>query len=174
MTSLVFEKPQRALQDSYRAMIQDFVSHGEEPGPFPLSFPNEDFEAFLAKLDGCARGEGIPEGFVPHTTYWLVADGSVVGASNLRHSLTDRLRRVGGHIGYGVRPSARGRGYATELLRRTVHAARAMGLSDLLVTCNRDNTASARVIVKNGGVLDAEEFLPEAGITIQRYWIKAG
>lgn len=174
MTSLVFEKPHRALRDSYRSMIDDFVAHGEKPAPFTLRFPSEDFEAFLAKLDGCARGEGVFEGFVPHTTYWLVVDGSVVGASNLRHSLNDRLRRVGGHIGYGVRPSARGRGYATELLRRTVDAARSVGLADLLLTCDRDNTASARVIVKNGGLLDAEEFLPEERITIQRYWIKAG
>lgn len=171
---LVFEKPHSALRDSYRAMVDDFVRHGERPAPFPLLFENQDFEAFLARLDGCARGEGIFEGFVPHTTYWLVADGAVVGASNLRHALTDRLRREGGHIGYGVRPAARGRGYATELLRCTVNAARAMGISDLLLTCAKENQASARVIVKNGGVLDSEEYLPERGETVQRYWIAAG
>ena len=81
---------------------------GEALVPFPLAFENEDFSAFLGKLSACARGEGIPEGFVPHSTYWLVRDGSeVIGVSNLRHRLTKALRFEGGHIGYGVRPTAR-------------------------------------------------------------------
>lgn len=63
--------------------------------------------AGFARLAGCERGEGIPPGFVPHSTCWLVDDrDEVVGVANLRHRLTERLRVEGGHIGYGVRPSA--------------------------------------------------------------------
>src|SRR6266850_5512770 len=123
------------------------------------------------RLAAGARGEGLPPGFVPHTTYWLVSDGIVVGVANLRHSLTDALRREGGNIGYGVRPSARRRGFAHELLRRTLERARDLGLSEVLLTCDKTNIASVRTILKNGGVFVSEEFLPERGEVEQRYRI---
>ncbi len=116
--------PSESLRDSYRELIAEFEEAGESLVPFPLKFPNDDFSAFLDRLAACARGEGIPDGFVPHSTYWLVRDGvRVIGVSNLRHELTDSLRRDGGHIGYGIRPSERGKGAATELLRLTLQRA---------------------------------------------------
>src|ERR1700676_764268 len=111
----MFEEPHLRLQDSYRDLIREFPEGGEPLIPFTLTFPNDDFPAFVARLAACARGEGLPPGFVPNSTYWLVCDGAVVGVSNLRHALTDSLRREGGNIGYGVRPSARRRGFAGEL-----------------------------------------------------------
>ena len=168
---LRFEKPHAGLQDSYRDLIREFEEAGERLVPFPLMFPNGDFEAFLSKLAGCERGEGIPPGFVPHSTFWLVHNGEVVAVSNLRHSLTDALRRDGGNIGYGVRPSARGKGFAKEILRRTLVPAHELGLTAVLVICKKNNVASARTILANGGVLDSEEFLPKDSETLQRYWI---
>ena len=64
---LVFEKPHAGLQDSYRDLVREFLDAGEPLVPFPLAFPNEDFRSFLDRLSACARGEGIPAGFVPHT-----------------------------------------------------------------------------------------------------------
>lgn len=172
VAQLVFEKPHALLQDSYRSMVREFIERGEELVPFPLGFAHEDFAAFLAQLDACSRGEGLAERFVPHTTFWLVRDGAeVVGVSNLRHSLTERLRREGGHIGYGIRPSARGLGFATQLLRHTIGEARLRGIDQALLTCSKSNVASARTILKNGGVLVSEEFLPEYGEVVQRYLI---
>ena len=169
--SLLFGRPHAGLQDSYRDLIREFEAAGDPLVPFPLMFPNADFEAFLAQLAACTRGEGIPAGFVPHSTFWLVHEGAVVAVSNLRHSLTDKLRHDGGNIGYGVRPSARGRGFAKEILRRTLLPARELGLSEVLVICEKNNVASARTILANGGVLDSEEFLAKDSETIQRYWI---
>ena len=166
-----FEEPHAGLRDSYRELVREFRSADEPLIPFPLSFPNEKFPEFLARLAGCARGEGLPAGFVPHTTYWLACRGEVVGVSNLRHALTASLLREGGNIGYGVRPSARRRGYAGEILRRTLIRARDMGLSKVLLTCGKNNIASVRTILGNGGVLDSEEFLPERDEVVQRYWI---
>ena len=169
---LTFEKPHAGLQDSFRSLVSEFLERGEDLVPFPLSFAHEDFADFLAQLDACSRGEGLAEGFVAHTTYWLVRDGTeVVGVSNLRHVLTDYLRREGGHIGYGVRPSARQLGFATELLRQTLVEARRRGINPALVTCDKPNVASARAIVKNGGVLVSEEFVPKFGEVVQRYHI---
>ena len=79
------------------------------------------------------------------------------------------MLRAGGHIGYGIRPSARGRGLATWALQSVLARAPALGLRKVLVTCGDSNLASARVIEKTGGVLeDVRE--TELGFT-RRYWI---
>jgi predicted acetyltransferase len=166
---LCFEEPHAGLRDSYRDLIREFLEQGEPLVPFPLAFPNDDFSAFLALLASCAKGEGIPPGFVPHSTYWLTSNGIVVGVANLRHALTDALRREGGNIGYGVRPSARRMGFAHELLRRTLERARDLSLSEVLLTCGDSNEASIRTILRSGGVLVSKEFLPERGEVVRRY-----
>lgn len=173
-TQVLFERPHAALQDSFRSLVREFIVSGEPLVPFPLAFAHDDFGAFLEQLDASSRGSGIPEGFVPHTTFWLVQCGEVVGVSNLRHALNDNLRVDGGHIGYGVRPSARRRGHGTRLLRHTLAAAGAMGIGEVLLTCARANVASAATIVRCGGRLDSEAFVKHRGEVVQRYWIAAG
>lgn len=169
---LQFEEPHQGLQDSYRDLIREFRDAGEPLHPFSLTFPSEDFHAFVAHLAARARGEGVPPGFVASSTYWLVSDDVVVGVADLRHSLTDALRREGGNIGYGVRPSARRRGFAGMLLRNTLVRARELGLQEVLITCAKTNVASARTILGKGGVLLSEDLLPERGEVVQRYRIR--
>ncbi|MED4162879.1 GNAT family N-acetyltransferase, partial [Halalkalibacterium halodurans] len=76
-----------------------------------------------------------------------------------------------GHIGYGIRPSERGKGYATLMLKLGLEKAAALGLEKVLITCDKENLPSARTIQRNVGVLDSE-VVDERGIAIQRYWIK--
>ena len=105
-----------------------------------------------------------------HASYWWIAeDDTYLGAITLRHELNDFLLRAGGHIGYGIRPSARGRGLATWALRSVLVRAPALGLRTVLVTCGDSNLASARVIEKAGGVLEDVRDT-ELGRT-RRYWI---
>jgi predicted acetyltransferase len=170
--TLRFEEPHAGLCDSYRDLVDEFRRAGEPLVPFLLGYPNEDFPAFLASLAACKRGEGPALGFVPHSTYWLVCGDVVVGVVNLRHVLNDSLRREGGNIGYGVRPSARRRGFAGELLRGALARARELGMSEVLLTCDKDNAGSARTIVSHGGVLVSEELLAERGEAVQRYRIE--
>jgi predicted acetyltransferase len=168
-----FERPHGALAPSYRGLVREFLEQGEELVPFPLTFDNADFDAFVAKLVAGERGEGIPQGFVPNTTFWLVDErGEVVAVSNLRHGLTEKLRIEGGHIGYGVRPSARRRGHATEILRRTLAQARALGIEEALVTCAKQNMGSAATIRRCGGQLHSEAFVESRGEVVSRYLIK--
>ncbi|TCC51177.1 GNAT family N-acetyltransferase [Kribbella capetownensis] len=106
-----------------------------------------------------------------HATYlWIVEDGNYLGAISLRHALNAKLLEAGGHIGYGVRPSARGRGLAAWALGQVLEVARARGMDKVLVTCDEDNTASAKSIERNGGELEdiRETWLGLA----RRYWIK--
>lgn len=108
-------------------------------------------------------------GFVHATHWWIVEDGEYLGAIALRHSLTEKLLEGGGHIGYGVRPSARGRGLAAWALGEVVKHARERGLERVMVSCDIDNLASAKTIERNGGVL---EDIRETWLgTARRYWI---
>jgi predicted acetyltransferase len=164
-------RPAMEFRESYRALVAEFAARGEPFVPFPLGFPHENFEALLAQLAACAQGIGIPEGFVAHSTFWLVDDGEVVGVSNLRHRLTDSLRIEGGHIGYGVRPSARGRGHGTRMLALTLAEAARLAIPQALLTCAKENLASSAVIRANGGVLQDEAFLASRGEVVQRWWV---
>jgi predicted acetyltransferase len=167
-----FERPHAGLADSYRAMVGEILEAGEELIPFPLTFENGDFPAFVARLEAASRGEGIPADFVANTTFWLVDDrGEVVAVSNLRHGLTPRLRIEGGHIGYGVRPSARRRGHASEILRCTLMQARSHGIETALVTCAATNAGSRATILRCAGRLDSEEYVESRREVVQRYWI---
>ena len=170
--SLRLETPRLDLLESYRGLVREFENAGEDLVPFPLTFSHADGPAFVRRLARAARGEGLPDGFVAHSTYWLVLDGeTVVGVSNLRHELTPHLRHEGGHIGYGVRPSARGRGFGHEILRQTLQRAAGLGLGQVLIACDAKNERSIRVILRNGGELEADNVVAQDGEIMHRYWI---
>jgi predicted acetyltransferase len=170
--ALALVQPSNDLRDTYRALIAEFVANGNALVPFTLGFDNTDFDAFLSKLADCANGVGVPDGFVAHSTFWLVRDGTeVVGVSNIRHALTPALLREGGSLGYGIRPTARRQGLGTAILRLSLLRAAALGVPRVLVTCGKQNVASAGAILRNGGVLESEEYLADRGEIVQRYWI---
>ena len=110
-----------------------------------------------------------PDGWVHCTYWWVVEDDEVLGAIALRHELNDVLLQAGGHIGYGVRPSARRRGLASYALGAVLPYAAGLGLPRVLVTCNVDNEGSRRAIEHNGGEL---EDIRDTDIgRLRRYWI---
>ena len=163
-------KPDVGYERSYRGYMAEM--NGGELTPFTLSYPYEDFDALVRLLHDNAAGKDVPPGFAPNSTFWLIDDGrEIVGVSNLRHTLTPELERLGGHIGAGIRPSARGRGYGKLLMELTLVEALKRGIDRVLVTCDKGNKASARIIVNNGGVLESEEYMGEQNDMVQRYWI---
>ena len=93
-----------------------------------------------------------------------------VGAVNIRHYLNDSLLFTGGHIGDGIRPSERRKGFATSMIALALEECRKLGIPRVLMTCDKDNVASAKSILRNGGVLE-NEVINEEGVPEQRYWI---
>lgn len=139
--------------------------------PFTLDFDHSDFETLLQRLANHARGIGIPEGYSAHSTFWMVDGDQILGVSNLRHVLTDRLRQHGGHIGLGLRPSRRGQGLGRVLLALTIEQARLRGIGEIHIHCHRSNAASAAMIRSNGGVLVSEGVEDGSQEAIERYVI---
>lgn len=173
--SIQLQSPTLELKDSYLSHVAEFRERGEWLIPFVLRFPTDDFPAFLERLRLCALGSEVAQGYAPHETFWLVEDGvRVIGVSNLRLELNDNLRKDGGHIGYGIRPSARRRGHATFILKETLLKAKARGITRALVTAEKGNTGSIKTILKNGGIWDSEELLPGYNDVMQRFWIPVG
>jgi predicted acetyltransferase len=164
--------PSSGFELSHRSFVEEFRSKGERVVPWIADEPYQTFDEYVKKLLAAANGVGLPHGFLPHSTFWLIdSRREIVAISNLRHGLTEGLLRYGGHVGYGVRPSARRKGYATEVLRQTLLKARQLGLRKVRLTCDKDNVASCRTILRNGGEFDDEEFIPEHQRTTVRYWI---
>lgn len=129
------------------------------------------FDAWLSAIQRNSREETVTPGLVPATTFLAVRqeDGLLVGMLDLRHRLNDHLLAFGGHIGYSVRPSQRRQGYAVEMLGLGLEEARRLGLSRVLITCDKDNTASAHTICHYAAVLENE--VPEGSSITQRYWV---
>lgn len=171
-STLRLVQPTVALILSHETFLEEFVRLEEEVVPWIVAEPYDDFADYVSMLRDAARGVSIPPNFVAHSTFWLIDGRSeIVAISNLRHALTEELFDYGGHIGYGVRPSARRNGYGNEILRLTLIEAKDHGIERARLTCSTNNVASASTIVGNGGRLDEEEFMPEHNEQISRYWI---
>ena len=124
--------------------------------------------------NGCGtlffRRRRRPRHFVTAHCFCLTdGSGRMLGAIQIRHRLNEALLKSGGHIGYGVRPSERRKGYAETMLSLALPAAKKLGIDRALITCSKSNTASARTILHCGGVLENE--IEEEGRITQRYWI---
>jgi predicted acetyltransferase len=132
--------------------------------------PAEGWAGYLRKLDSYRRGVDLPSDRVPAAFLVAVVGDDLVGRVSIRHELNEFLTNFGGHIGYGVRPAHRRRSYASEILRQALIIARGEGIDRVLVTCDDDNVASAKVIERHGGVLEDVRSGPDC-LPKRRYWI---
>ncbi|AAT76003.1 predicted acetyltransferase of 30S ribosomal protein L7 [Mesoplasma florum L1] len=116
--------------------------------------------------------EGVGNaGWMPFNQYLaLDEENKVIGFINLRLKLNEYLLNFGGHIGYGVVPSRRKQGYATEMLKQTLKIAKKEGINEILITCLDSNIASEKVILNNGGIYEDSRINGDK--TIKRFWIK--
>ena len=165
-------QPSIACESEFQSMVEEFRAAGEERSQQDLDLIQNDFPAYVRRLDDAARGIGLKPGDVPCTTFWLVTnDTQIFGESRLRHWLTPSLEHEAGNIGYAIRPSERRKGYGTRILALTLEKARDLGLDRVLLTCDTDNIGSARIIEKNGGKLASQGISNDSGKPISRYWI---
>lgn len=162
----------RELKKTDEAAFKLLIEAWEDSPGFNMLFGLVEgmrFESYLSVLEDM-KVRALP-GFVTSTALFGFVGEEIVGKVNFRHSLNEKLLKVGGHIGYGVVSEHRGKGYASEMLRQTLALARLQGLDRVLITCDENNVASYKVIEKNGGVFE-NFFDPMDGSSKKkRYWI---
>ncbi len=167
------ELPSERWQASFLAAMVEFQQE-ELYLDHDLTELRRDFPEFVARLIGYSRGEGLPEGYIPSTEYWLIDDDEFIGRVSIRHELTESLAKLGGHIGYSIRPSKRRMGYGTLILAPALPKARELGLARALVTCDEDNIGSRKIIEANDGVLENVLEIEGYQPRVCRYWIELG
>ncbi len=165
---LKLEAPSIDLRAAFLDMAADFAARGERR----YEDACRDFDGFLQRIAYEEQDRTLAPGRVPGSQFWLASEGQLLGCSRLRHRLTPELEYEGGHIGYDIKPSARGRGFGTSLLSLTMERAAAIGMARVRITCDVDNKASIRVIEKNGGILDAVVPSRMHHKMICQYWVE--
>jgi len=169
---IALERPSTELLPSYLDLVAEMERLGETVWAGRLPSSSESPSNFVERI---LRREHSPEaGLVPESVYWAVEDGRVVGRIALRHRLDASLEEFGGHVGYEVRPSARGRGIGREMLRLLLELPKAKEIGRLLITCSPDNLASVHTILANGGVLSRTAFVEKWHRETSYYWIQLG
>ncbi len=129
---------------------------------------------FISQVQLFESPDTVPQGYVDAHQFMAVReeDHRVVGMIDFRHHLNDPyLSEYGGHIGYSVRPSERGKGYAKEMLKQILAFVKDYGLSKVLVTCFEDNIASEKTILSCGGIFERATEETRIDRIIKRYWI---
>ena len=163
---MILRRPTLADKETVLEMMAEFEqAQSPHDGGF-WDAENFVYEEWLESNQYHEMGINLPEGWVPDIQ--LVAfsrGGQAVGFLNLRLRLNDYLLEVGGHIGYSIRPSERGKGYAKEALRQGLQVAKEKNVKRALVTCSTENPASRAVILANGGVYE------DVRNGTERYWI---
>ena len=155
----------------FRAAVQAF-KQSDPDWDFAFYFDEStDFADYVDRLHAWTRGERMPKPFVPNTFMVAVVGGEIVGRISIRHRLNDFLMRVGGHIGYGIVPAHRRKGYGREVLRQGLVLARGLRLERVLLTCDDDNEASWKIIELNGGQREDGPPSYDDGVPKRRYWI---
>ena len=166
---LKFVLPSEGNRDDVLSFYREFEENGGEC----IGIGNySDYDAWLIGMMNRHSGKNLPKGYVREDFYLCYDDSGMVGVFSLKFELTDFLLNYGGHIGYAVRPSMRGRGIATEMMRRGLEIASESGFEKVLCVCNEDNLASEKVILKNGGVLENTKYDPDEHVLVKRYWIE--
>lgn len=164
--------PTKEYKEKVMEYLEEHVECGEEKLNGVGGLDREkDFDRWLEKITKDLKQEQEDKNRVPSTQYIAVRkiDNEIVGFIQIRHELNDYLFQKGGHIGYGVRPSQRKKGYAKQMLKLALEESKKLGIEKVLMTCYKSNIASRRTILSNGGVLE-NEVVDENNI-IQRFWI---
>lgn len=165
-------KPTKNFEVEFKKTIEEFRSVGENNIESMYTRCGDNFDVYLQKTLQAEGGFGLPEGFVPYTSYWTVLQNErIIGFCNFRHYLTSFLKIEGGHIGYSIRPSERKKGYGKSQLALMLEECRWMSYSRVMITCDFDNVGSYKIIEANGGKLTGNAISPRSQKKVLQFWI---
>lgn len=174
MDKIILIKPYYKLKNRLEDYVAEVLADGSENrfAGASLIEMHDDILTWMDRVEAFSHEITCPDDKVPADVYVAVreSDEEIIGLINLRHHIDHPvLSTWGGHIGYNVRPSQRGKGYGREMLRLNLENARELGLDKVLLTCNEDNIASEKIILANGG--EFSDTYDNEGKKIKRFWI---
>ena len=156
----------------YLIYIKEWEDSGEKIVPMASARAEISFDDFLKRMRERETDKVREKGLVPATLYFLVDEkNKICGALDIRHELNEYLEKFGGHIGYGIAPSERKKGYGKIQLKLGLEKAKKIGLKKVLITCDDNNVSSARTIEACGGIYNDTLADAEAN-RIKRYFVE--
>ena len=172
---LILIKPSIEYKDLIIDMVDEWkryndVHEEEDHSPRAIfDYDCHDFDGYLAYFEKSIINP--KPGHVPSTTYFALDKERkiIVGAICIRHYLTEALLNSGGHIGDGIRPSERRKGYATEMIGLALKICKDMKINRVMMSCHKNNIGSKKSIMNNGGVYDCDINCDDE--ILERYWI---
>ena len=173
---LYLKEPTMSEKDELIKMVNEFaVANDEYPfeglGNFKKIY-EKSYEEFYDELEVNKHIDQINPEWANQTSYVLIdQNGHIYGAINLRHELKGKLREIGGHVGYAIRPSERRKGYATLQLKLLLEKMEKLGIDNALITCRENNVGSMKTMTNFIGKPDSLVPSMYEGIMEYRYWV---
>lgn len=159
----------------YKNMWLDYFNEytKEDNKATPMGYKKEfKYEEWIQRLEKESKGIDLQKGRVPSDIYFMVDQNKIIGAISIRHRVdNDFLLSFGGHIGYGIRPDERNKGYGKQILQLGLIKCKELNINKVLLTCLESNYASNKIITSCGGVFENKIFLDAENDYMNRYWI---
>lgn len=134
-------------------MLKDIESNENEFTNPVKDMNYEEYKEWLTLMENWSKGNNLKQGYVPQTIFWLYEDEIPVGIGKIRHELTEDSRMFGGNIGYAISKKYRGKGYGNILLSKLIEEANKLNINEKILTVEKYNYPSKKIIEKNGGIL---------------------
>lgn len=170
MEELLLVTPDANWKAQAEAYKKSHLDHGEKVMHGSAFYHEMPYDEWLVSLR--KRKEEQPNR-VPSSTFFCVrgSDSKIIGMLDIRHHLNEQLKQYGGHIGFGVCPCERQKGYAAQILKKALLYSKSLGLGRVMLTCDEDNLATKKAITGCGGVLE-REFVHTDGKTVDVFWVE--
>ncbi len=172
--SIFLVEPHEDYNEMFASMIKEYEAAGEIFYYNIYKGALTDFDEYVLKLRNFAKGVDLMDGWVPMQSYWLTnKEKTILGNIRIRTSFdSEYVRKYIGNIGYDISPLSRGKGHGKLILKLGLEKAKEIGLEKVLITCNRENLRSARVIEANGGIYESDIYDENNNEFLRRYWIQ--
>jgi len=164
---LFLVKPNKKYQKSFENYALAYRKINDEHYFNKYKKALENFSDYLNDLNNYSKGNNLPQGEVITSTFWLIDKEEVVGVVRIRHQEVE----CAGHIGYDISPDCRKRGYGYQILKLALEKCVEIGMEEVILTCNIENTASKKIIEKNNGKLLGTIFDEEENEYLYKYSI---
>lgn len=176
MEKFYLENPSVERKNEIIEYINEFVKYKSNingTGSLDKILDGYTFEQALERCLNMENREYAEKiGRCPGKTFLLIRknDNKIVGTINIRWNLNAAMLRFGGHIGYGIRPTERRKGYNKINLYLGMIEAKKVGLNKVMLDCDVNNAGSDRTLKALGGELERTEVDPSDGILTNVYW----